>query len=362
MNLNFARSLDRWVGLAICLVLFAFERIFGPLMGRHIPPFLATTPPSADAPVPRPRRILCMKFYGLGNAVMLFPVLASVRQRFPDAELDFLTMVGNLDLLERSQTVTHTLGVDTSSLGSFVRSMATALRFIRQRQYDSVLDFEQFIKISTIIAFLSGARERIGFNTDGQRRGFMYTRRVVYTDSDHQSAIFARLTHALGVTDSLPAVTLRLETSERQRVRDFLAQVGVAAEHFPLVVVHVGTGGNFYRIPVKRWDPSNFGTVADGLVERYGAAIVFTGQGKEEQALVAETRASMRHTSVDATNRFSVCELAALVERAHFVLCTDTSVMHLATLMGTPVAALFGPTSPLQYGPRGRALCRSTRD
>jgi ADP-heptose:LPS heptosyltransferase len=61
----------------------------------------------------------------------------------------------------------------------------------------------------------------------------------------------------------------------------------------------------------------------------------------------------MRHPGIDASDRFSVTELAALLQRAHLVVSNDTSVMHLAALMGTPVAALFGPTAPLHYGPRG---------
>ena len=56
-----------------------------------------------------------------------------------------------------------------------------------------------FVKISAIIAYWTGAPERIGFNTDGQRRGWLYTKRVVYTDSQHMSGIFGRLLLPLGL-------------------------------------------------------------------------------------------------------------------------------------------------------------------
>jgi len=352
MNLSYARYVDKWVGLVICLLLFALERVLAPLTGRHTPPMLATTPPRDDAPLARPRRILCMKFYGLGNAIMLLPVLEAVRRRFPEAELDFFSLSGNVPLLERSGLTTQAFSVDVSSPGRFVTSMWRVLRHIRRRRYDTVLDFEQFVKISTIIAFLSGARQRIGFNTDGQRRGFMYTTRVVYTDSEHMSVIFARLARPLGVEGPLPAVSLKVRDDERSKVRDFLARAGVAPGHFPLVAVHVGIGTNF-SLPVKRWEPSNFAALADGLITRWGAAVVFTGQGEEERGLIGEVRAAMRHPMIDACDRFTIAELAALAECCHFVVANDTSVMHLAALVGTPVVALFGPTAPLHYGPRG---------
>lgn len=353
-NFTWARKVDRWFGLVICLVLFAWERVGGRLRGRPgLPSLRATTPPRGTTPVPSPRRILGIKFYGLGNAVMLIPVLTAVRERFPDVELDFLTLAGNASLLERSGVVSRALTVDTATLPRFAASLWRTVRALRARRYDVVLDFEQFVKISTILAWASGAPERIGFNTDGQRRGFMYTTRVVYTDSDHMTGIYARLLRPLGIGGPLPVPPFATAPQDRAAVRAFLQQAAVPPDHFPLVVVHLGIGDNFYRIPLKRWDPSNFAAVADGLAGRWGAAVVFTGRGAEERALIAQVRAQMRHAALDACDRFTVPELAALLERAHFVVANDTSVMHLASLVGTPVVAVFGPTAPLHYGPRG---------
>ena len=157
----------------------------------------------------------------------------------------------------------------------------------------------------------------------------------------------------LGITGPLPTPELPLLPAERAAAESFVAGHGIAPGHFPLVVLHPGIGMNFYRVPLKRWDPRSFAAVADALVERFGAAVVFTGQGAEERELVATARAAMRHPAIDACDQFSVTELAALLARAHLVVANDTSVMHLAALVGTPVAALFGPTAPLHYGPRG---------
>ena len=258
LNLNLARHFDKWIGLLICLVLFAGDRLTRGMTGRRVPSMLATTPPPEDGSYHTPQRILCMKFYGLGNAIMLLPVLAAIRQRYPHAEIDFLTMPGNTGLLTHSGQVTHAFGVETDTVGQFVRSMTGVLRRVRARRYDTVIDFEQFVKISTIIGFWSGARERIGFNTDGQRRGFMYTRRVVYTDSDHMSAIFARLLQPLGIGGPLPVVTLPITAPDRGKAADFLRQHHVAPNHFPLIAMHLGMGANYYQIPLKRWPPEHF--------------------------------------------------------------------------------------------------------
>ena len=229
--------------------------------------------------------------------------------------------------------------------------MLKALLEARSRRYDMVIDFEQFIKISAVLAYCTGARERIGFNTDGQNRAWLYTTRVVYTDSEHMSGIFRRLLRPLGIKPTKRAVPMHLDSAEQRAVDELLASSGIEADTFPVIGVHVGSGPNFYRVPLKRWPIENFITLCDELVERYGARIVLTGQGEEERELVDEVRRGMRHETLDTCDQLSVRQLLALMKRCHLVIANDTSVMHLAALMKTPCVAFFGPTAPIHYGP-----------
>ena len=161
---GFARLLDTWGGLAICAVLYAHAR----LTGKRLPARKATTPPNpAVAPIATPRRILTIKTYGLGNVAILMPVLARMRRAYPDAIIDMLTLDTNCDLVERTGLVDRTIPLRLGGLGRALTSILTILRETRRRDYDLVVDFEQFVKISAIIAYWTGAPERIGFNTDG---------------------------------------------------------------------------------------------------------------------------------------------------------------------------------------------------
>jgi len=68
-------------------------------------------------------------------------------------------------------------------------------------------------------------------------------------------------------------------------------------------------------------------------------------------------RAGMRQPATDLCDRLSVPGMIALLARCTFAVVNDTSVMHLASALGTPVVAFFGPTAPSQYGPgEGRHL------
>ncbi|HEY8515237.1 MAG TPA: glycosyltransferase family 9 protein [Candidatus Binatia bacterium] len=355
MNLRLARYIDRWAGLAICWVLWLVARLHGRLVGREVvPPLFATTPQDLTANVRPPRRVLAIKFYGLGNIAMILPTLQAMRTPEPPCEIDFLTLPGNVPLLRQSGLVRRALTVEVSSFGAFLRSIVRLGSELRRNRYDAVLDFEQFMKLSGILAFATGARARVGFNTEGQARGWLYTHRIAYADTDHMADIFMRTALPFGRA-MLPAPRVRLTVDDQDRARVF-AKLGLTAGE-PVVAMHVGTGPNYNIIALKRWEVERFAALADDLVEKRGVRIVFTGQGVEEAELVAGAIAAMRarDRAISACDRLTIPELTALLEAATFVVSNDTSVMHLTGLVGTPVVALFGPTEPRIYGPRGES-------
>jgi ADP-heptose:LPS heptosyltransferase len=56
----------------------------------------------------------------------------------------------------------------------------------------------------------------------------------------------------------------------------------------------------------------------------------------------------------DAAGRLSVLGLAALIERCAFVVTNDTAPVHMASSLGVPVFAFYGPNTPRLYGPLSR--------
>jgi len=354
MNLHLARYLDRWGGLGLAWLLWFGGRVVGLLQGRRIvPPLLATTPQEPE-PVAAPRRVLAIKFYGLGNIAMILPTLQAMRRQVagPECEIDFLTLPGNVPLLRQSGLVTRTLSVDVRSYPAFLRSIVELLGVLRSGCYDVVLDFEQFMKLSGVFGFLTGAPTRIGFNTEGQARGWLYTHRIAYADTDHMADIFMRTAKPVGRA-LVPAPRVRVPV-DPEAARRATERVG-AAPGQPVVAMHMGTGPNYNKIALKRWDAQRFGALADRLIERRGARIVFTGQGAEEAELVRDAMAGMRlaDRAISLCDALDVGELLGLLDQASFVVSNDTSVMHLAGLVGAPVVAFFGPTEPRIYGPRG---------
>lgn len=123
--------------------------------------------------------------------------------------------------------------------------------------------------------------------------------------------------------------------------------------HVPADATIVHPGG---KEPGRRWSPRRFAVVARELA-RQGHRVVVTGSTAERE-LAAEVvaRAGLPGDALLA-GRLDLTDLAALVGHGRLLVSADTGVGHLATAYGTPSVLLFGPVSPLRWGPpsgRGR--------
>jgi ADP-heptose:LPS heptosyltransferase len=108
-----------------------------------------------------------------------------------------------------------------------------------------------------------------------------------------------------------------------------------------LTVLHCGA-----KSLSRRWPAERFAGLAI-LLRARGHEVVITG-GPAERQLARSIAAA---ADVRALTGLTLLELTALVARARVVVCGDTGVGHVATNYGTPSVLLFGPVSPLIWGP-----------
>ena len=98
----------------------------------------------------------------------------------------------------------------------------------------------------------------------------------------------------------------------------------------------------------KRWP--HYPALARALAGRARIAVI---GGKDDVPLAAEILAAVRDPgAIDATGRLTLLASAELIGRADVIVSNDSAPLHLASAMGTPTVALFGPTVPgFGFGP-----------
>ncbi|MBI4880142.1 MAG: glycosyltransferase family 9 protein [Planctomycetes bacterium] len=296
------------------------------------------------------RRVLCVKLWGIGNLTMILPLVKAVHQRHPGARIEFLTLPANRAFLAACPWIDEVLLFSPAGAVRPLLALAALALRLRRRRYDLILDFEQFLRSTALLARLARPRLSVGFRTAGQLRHGLYDLEVPHDCGRHMALVFGDIVRAAGVPcGDAPALFVPRSAAAGARVARLVEDWGLGRR--PLVVLHAGSGDNF---PGRRWPAESFARLADLLAEARGAFVAFTGTAAERR-LVARCRALSSAPSADLAGRLDLLELIELLARADLVVSNDTAPVHLGSALAAPLIAIYGPNTPRLYGPLSAA-------
>ena len=288
------------------------------------------------------RRILIIKPSSLGDVVQALPTLAALRRMYRRAHIAWLVKRQWAGVLERVE------GLDRIwTVGSGLREWVSLVPRLRKEQCDLVVDLQGLFR-SAAMAWMTGCPTKIGFANARESSPFFYNHRVPVEIADmHAVDRYLLVARALGADATWPPkFCLQERQADREEVVRLLAQHGVEAGT-PWIAVNASA-----RWPTKRWPPEFFAAVADRIEQAGIGRIVLIG-GPDERGTADIITAQMRSNPVNLTGMTAPVILPALLRSAALLLSNDSGPMHIASAVGTPVVALFGPTSPLRTGPYG---------
>ncbi len=303
-------------------------------------------------------RILVIRLSAIGDVVRTLPAANAVRNSFPKAHIAWVVEEKARDILAYQPEIDETIVFQRNKWKkgilnplTFLGTVGEVYRFIRDlrsKDWDISLDFHGILK-SGLISYASGARERVGF-----ARGYckewnhLFNNRKVRPRSNRISRFernFALLDY-LDIDGRRKGVNLHVSQGDADYVDQFFHDCGRPVSGL-LVAIHPGTSP---KMPNKRWAPAKYSELADRLVEEFKASVLFTW-GPGERPMVDEVRCRMRRESMVAPETRSLKQLAEIFRRCSMYVGSDTGPMHIASLVGTPVVGIYGPTDPIVHAP-----------
>jgi heptosyltransferase-2 len=115
-------------------------------------------------------------------------------------------------------------------------------------------------------------------------------------------------------------------------------------------VLLVPGSGAFSR--ARRWAPEGFAEVGRALLDKHGLTpAVLAGLEPDETRLAGDVAQLIGPVARVAPAAPSPQALGALLRRCRLVVANDGGVVHVATAVGTPVIAIFGPSNDRAWGP-----------
>ncbi len=292
------------------------------------------------------KRILVIKLRYLGDVLLATPVLRALRERYPEAHLAMAVNRGTEDILKRNPDLNEVLVVERGGLGTQFRFLGE----IRRRKFDCVIDLTDGDR-AAILARFSGAPVRIGLNEEHRWRGLLYTA-VARPESSvaHRIERDLETVRSLGLEPKASLPVLRTSDQDDQdaaRLLDEIAGEPLSKGTRSLIMFQPGA-----RYWFKAWPVERFADLANRLTEREDSRVLIGGHA-QEQTLADQIAARTRSKPVVLVGRTTVLQYAAILKRCALFVGNDNGPMHMAAALGVPVVALFGPSNPAEWGPRG---------
>ena len=302
-----------------------------------------------SAPASPPARILCLRLERIGDLLMTLPALGELRRLAPGATIDLVVGSWNAQLASAISDGDNVETLDAAWLsrgqpGSSLPHLLRHARAWRRRRYDLALNFEPDVRTNLLLA-ASGAARLVGFASGGGGP-------LLDVASDHDPRVHTadnatRLVTAAFATSVAPAAMPPIAIPDA--ARSHAARLLGAARSGPVVAFHVNAGRE-----VKQWPEARFRDLARALIETRDASIVFTGDAADRRQIDLAKSGLPERRIVDLCGAADLMTLAAVLERVDLLVTVDTGPMHLAHAVGTPIVAVFGPSDPVRYAPRGR--------
>jgi len=303
-----------------------------------------------------PKNILVVRLGAMGDIIHVIPAVKCLKKNFPLVKITWLVEDKIKDLVETVAEVDEIVIFPRRRWQSYISyphkylkmltEMVCFYRELRGRRYSLALDFHGNFK-SGFLTFLSGTKIRIGFSRRYCKEfNYLFTNfRIKLQHKEiHRIEKYLALLQGMGLKAYYLRPVFSISEKDRDYIYDFIYQNQL--ENRPVAVIHPGTSA-FGKY--KQWAPENYACLADRLVKELGFAVVFTW-GKQEYNVAKEIISYMQCRGIIACTT-SVKQLITLLRHAEIYVGSDTGPTHLASSLGVPTIAIFGPKNPSVYAP-----------
>jgi heptosyltransferase-2 len=291
-----------------------------------------------------------IKLIAIGDLVVTLPALRALKQTFPEAHLSLMATPRVREVIEGCPYLDEIIYYDILGKDKGLLGLIKLIRTLQKKKFDLALELDHYYRITSLITYLAGIKNRIGFDLAGQGRRGLVTLKAPYSVDKHEVEVFLEAAKVVGADISeKELVEIWISEEDKKWVTTFLTNEGITKDDL-IIGIHPGTGPSATS---RRWAPEKFGKLADWLINDKHAKVIFTGANSELELINACVE-FMTAKPIIAAGKITLKQFAELCRRCKLFICVDTGPLHIAAAMKTTVIGLYGPNTPLKWGPYGK--------
>lgn len=289
------------------------------------------------------QRILLVKTSSLGDVIHNCPVVADIRQHFPDALIDWVVEESFADIPRLHSGVNQVYTVAfrrwrkqilNPQIWSEIKHFK---QLIVQQQYDAVIDSQGLLKSALITRLTNGVKH--GYDKQSIRESIasrFYDK--TYAISYQQHAVTRNRTLAalsLGYAPPSNAPNYGLQAKSDL---SFLLKK-------PFIIALHGTSRDSKLWPIEHW------IELGKTLKNQQLNLLLPWSNSAELSRAEQIANTLENVVV--LPKLSITELASVISQAKAAIGVDTGLSHLAAALNIPTIALYTDTNPALTGVMG---------
>lgn len=297
-------------------------------------------------------KILVIKLRHFGDVLLITPLLTTLKQHAPDAQIDVLVYSGTEKILSRYKNLHHVWTIDRQLKNSGIKNQISGewalFKSLKKQNYSLILNLSDQWRSAFYCRFLNSAVS-IGFHyakRDNLLWRACYDHLVSVSNHTRQHTVV----NHLSILDPLKLSTISTQVSMSYGSDDVSYAEKILNERSlnDYILIHP-----FARWRFKTWSASCFARLINDLTAQGEKILITGGPEKTEQDYVLEVikNCHQKNNIINLAGLLSFSQLAVFIERAQLFIGVDSVAMHMTAALKTPSVVLFGPSNLKQWHP-----------
>ena len=276
------------------------------------------------------KKILIIRLSSIGDVILSTALIRQVKQRFPDAEIDFLVNREYVDVLRYNKHLKRVIPYDRDMAKGKITRHKREIVAMRGR-YDLVIDLQKNRRSRFFRRGLSMNIREVNKNRL-HKLSLVYLKKPVLKETPKIPLVYLDTVRDLGVVDDGKGLEFWIAKDKEQGYyeppaykKETIISMAPGAKHF-----------------TKRFPADRYAELAGKLQSNFGVKIALLG-GPADKKTCKIVKSGNKNIE-DHSGNFSLQETAEMIDRSKILITNDTGVMHIAAARGVPTVAIFGST------------------
>jgi ADP-heptose:LPS heptosyltransferase len=302
--------------------------------------------PDCNLYTPMGFRILIIKLDAIGDVLRTTSILHSLKKKYPDSYIVWLTKNNAKDLFKNNELVNEI----------FVYENIATETNLDVEEFDLVINLDPS-PVSAALATKANGKKKIGFGLKPNGKVFTFNDEAIEwfemgafdNLKKANTKTYQQIIHEICSLDyDKGEIIVKLNDVEQKFSDEYLKNL--QKYNFD-IIIGINPGASD-RWEFKKWREDGYIELINKIQIEYNACILLYG-GDEEKKLLEEL-SSVSKNIINTGSNNSLRQFIALMNVPQIFITGDTLALHIATALKKEVICLFGPTSYNEIEDYGR--------